>query len=53
MCEIVQGFVDEGKEEVIRQLIDAKAISVEQIADALKLPVAEVKKIANRGHVEA
>ncbi len=53
MCEIVQGFVNEGKEEVIRQLIDAKAMSVEQLADALKLPVAEVKKIAKKVPVEA
>ena len=52
MCDIVQGFVDEGREDVIRKLLDAKALSVEQIADALKLPVAEVKKIAKKVPVE-
>lgn len=53
MCDIVQGFVNEGKEEVINKLLDAKNLTVEQIADILKLSVAEVKKIAKKVPVEA
>ena len=52
MCDIVQGFVkqgrDEGKADVIRKMLDAKALTAEQIASILKLPVEEVKKIAQK-----
>lgn len=56
MCEFVQEFVNEGlekgrlegKAEIIRTMLDAKALTVEQIADILKLPVDEIKKIAEK-----
>ncbi len=60
MCDIVQSFVNkgraegmqtglaEGKAEIIRKMLDAKALTVEQIADILKLPVSEIKKIAQK-----
>ena len=38
----------EGKAEIIRKMLDAKALTVEQIADILKLPVSEIKKIAQK-----
>ena len=53
MCDIVQGFVNEGKEEVIRKMLEAKLVTPEQIADLLKIPVKEVKKIAAKVPVEA
>ena len=37
----------EGQSDVIRKMLDAKALTVEQIADILKLSVAEVQKIAD------
>lgn len=52
MCDIVQGFVkqgrDEGKADVIRKMLDAKALTAEQIASILKLPVEEVREIAQK-----
>ena len=53
MCDIVQGFVNEGKEEVIRKMLEAKLVTPEQIAELLKIPVKEVKKIAAKVPVEA
>ena len=57
MCDIVQGFVDEGRkkerEELIRKMLDANLVTPEQIANLLKISVAEVKKIAKKVHVEA
>ena len=53
MCDIVQGFVNEGKEEVIRKMLEAKLVTPEQIAELLKIPVKEVKKIAAKIPVEA
>ena len=57
MCEIVQGFVDEGREkegaELIRKMLDANLVTPEQIANLLKISVAEVKKIAKKVPVEA
>ena len=57
MCEIVQGFVDEGREkereELIRKMLDANLVTPEQIASLLKISVAEVKKIAKKVPVEA
>lgn len=57
MCEIVQGFVDEGREkereELIKKMLDANLVTPEQIASLLKISVAEVKKIAKKVPVEA
>ena len=57
MCDIVQGFVDEGREkereELIRKMLDANLVTPEQIASLLKISVAEVKKIAKKVPVEA
>ena len=57
MCDIVQGFVNEGKEkgraELIRKMLEAKLVTPEQIAELLKIPVKEVKKIAAKVPVEA
>ena len=57
MCDIVQGFVDEGREkereELIRKMLDANLVTPEQIASLLKISVAEVKKIAKNVPVEA
>lgn len=68
MCDVVQGFVNEGMEkgraegkaegraegkaEVIRKMLDAKALTIEQIADILKLPVSEVKNISRLPYVQ-
>ena len=56
MCDIVQGFVNEGEEkgraELIRKMLEAKLVTPEQIADLLKIPVKEVKKIAAKVPVE-
>ena len=60
MCDVVErirndGITEglnrgilEGKADVIRKMLDAKALTAEQIADILKLPVAEVQKIARK-----
>jgi DNA invertase Pin-like site-specific DNA recombinase len=57
MCDIVQGFVDEGREkereELIKKMLDANLVTPEQIANLLKISVAEVKKIAKKVPVEA
>ena len=57
MCDIVQGFVNEGEEkgraELIRKMLEAKLVTPEQIADLLKIPVKEVKKIVSKVPVEA
>ena len=57
MCEIVQGFVNEGKAEgkaeLIKKMLDANLVTPEQIASLLKISVAEVKKIAKKVPVEA
>ncbi len=46
MCDVVERIENRGKADIIRKVLDAKALTVEQIADILKLPVEEVKKIA-------
>ena len=48
MCDVVDRIREEGKEEIIRKLIESEAGSIEQIATWVKLPVAEVKKIAKK-----
>lgn len=56
MCEVVEKIrndgknegLNEGKADVIRKLLDAKALTVEQLATGLNLPVEEVKKIAEK-----
>ena len=57
MCDIVQGFVqegrDQGKAELVRKMLDAKLVTEQQIADLLKISVKEVKKIAAKVPVEA
>lgn len=57
MCDIVQGFVDEGREkereELIKKMLDANLVTPEQIASLLKISVAEVIKIAKKVPVEA
>lgn len=57
MCEIVQRFVNEGREkereELIKKMLDANLVTPEQIASLLKISVAEVKKIAKKVSVEA
>ena len=57
MCDIVQGFVDEGREkereELIKKMLDANLVTPEQIANLLKISIAEVKKIAKKVPVEA
>ena len=57
MCDIVQGFVQEGREQgkadIIRKMLDAKLVSEQQIADLLKISVEEVKKIAAKVPVQA
>ena len=46
MIKFVETFKDEGKAEIIHNLIESKAGSLEQIAAWVKLPVKEVKKLA-------
>ena len=57
MCDIVEGFKnegrDEGKAELVRKMLDAKLVSEQQIADLLKISVEEVKKIAAKVPVQA
>lgn len=48
MCDIVKSFVDQGKEEIIQNLLESHAGSVEQIAAWVKLPVEEVQEIARK-----
>lgn len=57
MCEVVQRIIDkgrtEGRQEDIRNLLEAKAGTVEQIATWLKLPLETVKEIAQKMPVQA
>ena len=61
MCDIVQGFVNEGIEKgiekgqqnIIINLIKSNAGSIEQIAAWTKLPVKEVEKIAEKVPIQA
>lgn len=65
MCDVVErirndGITEginkgilEGKADVIRKMLDANALTIEQIADILKLPVKEVQKIARKVPVNA
>ena len=56
MCDVVKrirndGIAEgilEGKADIIKKMLDAKALTIEQIADILKLPVKEVQKIARK-----
>ena len=52
MCEVVDKIINkgrfEGKQEVIRNLIESNVGSLEQIAAWVKLPVEEVQKIAEK-----
>lgn len=53
MCEVVEKIKNQGKEELIRNLIESNAGTLEQIATWVKLPVKEVKKIAAKVPVQA
>lgn len=53
MCDVVEKIKAEGKEEIIRNLIESNAGTLEQIAAWVKLPVKEVKKIAAKVSVQA
>ena len=65
MCDVVERIrndgrtegrtegILEGKADVIRKMLDANALTIEQIADILKLPVKEVQKIAQKVPVNA
>ena len=53
MCEVVEKIKAEGKEEIIRNLIESNAGTLEQIAAWVKLPVKEVKKISAKVPVQA
>ena len=52
MCDVVERIrndgIAEGKADIIKKMLDAKALTIEQIADILKLPVKEVQKIARK-----
>ena len=61
MCDVVERIrndgrtegILEGKADVIRKMLDANALTIEQIADILKLPIKEVQKIALKVPVNA
>ena len=57
MCDIVQGFVkegrNEGKAELVKKMLDAKLVSEQQIADLLNISVEEVRQIAAKVPVQA
>lgn len=53
MIKFVETFKDEGKAEIIHNLIESKAGSLEQIAAWVKLPVKEVKKLAAKKTAQA
>ena len=57
MCDIVQGFVNEGKEirtaELVKKMLETNFATEQQIAVLLKISVKEVKKIAAKVPVEA
>ena len=48
MCEVVEDIKNRGKAELIKKMLDEKFATPEQIADLLKISVAEVKKIAKK-----
>ena len=52
MCDVVERIrndgIAEGKADIIKKMLDANALTIEQIADILKLPVKEVQKIARK-----
>ena len=52
MCDVVERIrndgIAEGKADIIKKMLDGKALTIEQIADILKLPVKEVQKIARK-----
>ena len=48
MCDVVEGFKEEGKAEIIRKMLDEKFATEEQIAKLLKISVEEVKKISQK-----
>ena len=61
MCDVVERITDEGRaegqenarEEMILNLIESNAGTIEQIAAWVKLPLKEVKKIAQKVPVRA
>ncbi len=53
MCDVVEKIKNEGKEELVRKMLDAKLVTEQQIADLLKISVKEVKKIAAKVPVQA
>ena len=52
MCEVVEKIKNQGKEELIRNLIESNAGTLKQIAAWVKLPLKEVKKIADKVPVQ-
>ena len=57
MCDVVEkienrGFT-KGKEVLVRQMLEAKLVTEQQIADLFKISVKEVKKIAAKVPVQA
>ena len=52
MCDVVERIrndgIAEGKADIIKKMLDAKALTIEQIANILKLPVKEVQRIARK-----
>lgn len=56
MCDVVQRIkddgikqgIEQGKEEAVRNLLEANAGTVEQIAAWLKLPIGVVKQVAEK-----
>ena len=53
MCDLAQGIYNEGKEDLIRKMLDTNFATAQQIADLLKISVEEVKKIAAKVPVKA
>ena len=53
MCEVVEKIKNQGKEELVRKMLDEKFATEQQIADLLKISVKEVKKIAAKVPVQA
>ena len=52
MCEVVEKIKNQGKEELIRNLIESNAGTLKEIAAWVKLPLKEVKKIADKVPVQ-
>ena len=64
MCEVVESIINrgiekglskgrtEGQEEVIRKMLDAKALTAEQLSDILNIPVSKIKRIARKVPVQ-